>query len=246
VYAALLIAEFVLAALTAAGLKFIVAPYGRHTRGGWGPTIPARAGWVVMESPASLVFLAFYLTGEHRADLVPLVLLGMWQLHYVQRAFVYPFLMRGNNRMPVAIAAMAFAFNVLNAYINAVWISQVGHYPTAWLTDPRFLGGLLLFLAGLAVNLRSDQILRNLRGPGETGYRIPQGGLYRWVSSPNYLGEIVEWLGWALAAWSPAGLAFAAYTMANLVPRALANHRWYRERFADYPAQRKAIIPYLC
>ena len=242
-YSALLIAEFVLAALTAAGLKFVVAPYGRHTRGGWGPTIPAKAGWVIMESPASLVFLAFYLTGDHRAELVPLVLLGLWQLHYVQRAFVYPFLMRGGTRMPVAIAAMAIAFNVLNAYVNALWISQIGHYADGWLTDPRFLGGTVLFLGGMSVNLRSDQILRNLRGPGESGYKVPYGGAYRWVSSPNYFGEIVEWLGWALAAWSLAGLAFAVYTMANLVPRALANHGWYRERFPDYPPERKAIIP---
>jgi protein-S-isoprenylcysteine O-methyltransferase Ste14 len=88
-------------------------------------------------------------------------------------------------------------------------------------------------------------VLRNLRGPGETGYKIPRGGAYNWVSCPNYLGEIVEWLGWALATWSFGGLAFAAYTAANLVPRALANHRWYQKRFPDYPVQRKAILPFV-
>lgn len=244
-YAACVIAEFVLAALTAAGLRFIVAPYGRHTRRGWGPTVPARAGWVIMESPASLLFLAIYLTGDNRAQAVPLVLLGMWQLHYAQRAFVYPFLMRGGGRMPVALVAMAIAFNVLNAYVNARWISHFGAYTPGWLTDPRFLIGAAMFVGGLALNQRSDHTLRTLRGPGETGYKIPQGGAYRWVSCPNYLGEIVEWLGWALATWSLAGLAFAAYTMANLVPRALANHRWYRERFPDYPAERRALVPHL-
>jgi protein-S-isoprenylcysteine O-methyltransferase Ste14 len=98
----------------------------------------------------------------------------------------------------------------------------------------------------MLLNKQADRTLRKLRGPGETGYKIPRGGAYTWVSCPNYLGEIVEWLGWALATWSPAGLAFAAYTAANLVPRALANHRWYRERFPDYPAERRAVIPYLC
>lgn len=244
-YAALLTAEFVLAVLTAAGLKFIVAPYGRHVRGGWGPTVPSRAGWMIMECPASLLFLAFYFTGDHRAELVPLVFLGMWQLHYAQRAFVYPFLLRGGHRMPLAIVAMAIAFNTLNAYVNALWISQVGDYATAWLRDPRFIAGAVLFLGGMALNIQSDRTLRNLRGPGETGYKIPRGGAYNWVSSPNYLGEIVEWLGWALATWSLAGLAFAVYTAANLVPRALANHRWYRERFPDYPPQRRAVIPYV-
>lgn len=198
-----------------------------------------------MESPASLLFLAIYLTGDNRAQTVPLVLLGMWQLHYAQRAFVYPFLMRGGGRMPVALVAMAIAFNVLNAYVNARWISHFGAYAPGWLTDPRFLIGAAMFLGGLALNQRSDHTLRTLRGPGETGYKIPQGGTYRWVSCPNYLGEIVEWLGWALATWSLAGLAFAAYTMANLVPRALANHQWYRERFPDYPAERRALVPHL-
>jgi 3-oxo-5-alpha-steroid 4-dehydrogenase 1 len=244
-YSACVAAEFVLAVATAAGLKFIVAPYGRHTRPGWGPSVSARAGWTIMESPASLLFLAVYLVGDNRAETVPLVLLAMWQLHYAQRAFVYPFLMRGGGRMPVALVAMAIAFNVLNAYVNARWISHFGAYATDWPTDPRFLIGTALFAGGLILNQRSDSTLRRLRRPGETGHKIPQGGAYRWVSCPNYLGEIVEWLGWALATWSPAGLAFAVYTMANLVPRALANHRWYQERFPDYPAERRALVPYI-
>ena len=68
---------------------------------------------------------------------------------------------------------------------------------------------------------------------------------FEWVSCPNYLGEMTEWAGWALATWSLPGLAFAAYTAANLAPRALAHHDWYRERFPDYPPRRRALIPYL-
>jgi 3-oxo-5-alpha-steroid 4-dehydrogenase 1 len=107
--------------------------------------------------------------------------------------------------------------------------------------------GAAFFAIGMAINLHSDAVLFRLRRPGESGYRIPQGGLYRLVSSPNYLGEIVEWLGWAIATWSLAGLAFAVYTAAtaaNLVPRAIVHHRWYRDTFADYPVERKAIIPF--
>lgn len=82
-----------------------------------------------------------------------------------------------------------------------------------------------------------------LRRRGTTGYSIPRGGAFRYVSCPNYLGEMLEWGGWALATWSPAGLAFFVYTIANLAPRALGNHRWYREKFEDYPEERKALIP---
>ena len=84
-----------------------------------------------------------------------------------------------------------------------------------------------------------------LRQPGETGYKIPRGGTYRWVSCPNYLGEMLQWLGWAIASWSLAGAAFAVFTLANLLPRAIAVHRWYKDEFPDYPPARRAVIPYL-
>lgn len=237
--------EIALAIVTFVALLFVVAPYGRHGRGGWGPTVPARVGWVVMESPASLLFLVFFFLGEHRFELVPLVFLFLWQLHYVQRVFVYPFLMRGSGRIPLSVMGMAIAFNALNTWVNARWVSEYGSYPAAWLADPRFIVGVVVFLGGFILNLSSDRILRRLRRPGSNDYRIPFGGGFRFVSSPNYLGEIVEWFGWAIATWSLAGLSFALYTFANLAPRAFANHRWYLETFDDYPPSRKALIPFV-
>lgn len=35
--------------------------------------------------------------------------------------------------------------------------------------------GWLLFVLGMSINVHSDHILRNLRKPGETVYRIPHG-----------------------------------------------------------------------
>jgi len=239
-------AELALGLATVLALVFVSAPYGRHTRDGWGPTVPVRWGWVLMELPCVVVFAAFFFTGAHSASLVPLVLLGFWQLHYLNRTFIFPFRLRaGDRRMPLLIPVLAIVFNVLNAWINARWIGHLGTYTVDWLTDPRFVIGALVFLGGWAGNLHSDAVLRGLRAPGETGYKIPHGGLYRWVSAPNYLCEIVEWCGWALMTWSPAGLAFALYSVANLAPRAWSNHRWYQDKFEDYPEQRKALVPYI-
>jgi 3-oxo-5-alpha-steroid 4-dehydrogenase 1 len=238
--------ELALAGVTALALLFVAAPYGRYERGGWGPTLPAALGWVLMELPAVALFAVFFFAGDHRFEVVPLVLLGLWQLHYLNRTFVFPLRMRApGRRMPLLIAFLAIAFNTLNAYVNARWISHLGSYGIAWLTDPRFLLGATLFLAGWLGNLHADATLRRLRQPGGTGYAIPRGGLYRWVSAPNYLCEMIEWTGWAVATWSTAGLAFAVYTAANLGPRAFRHHAWYRERFADYPPERKALIPHL-
>lgn len=235
-----------LGVVTFISLLVLTAPYGRHARPGWGPTVSARTGWLIMESPAVFAFLAFYAVGTHRAETVPLVLLALWQLHYVNRTLIYPFRLRSAGRpMPLSIAAMGASFNVLNAWLNATQISELGSYPAAWLADPRFLAGAALFLIGFTLNVRADNVLLALRAPGQTGYRVPHGALHDHVAAPNYFGELLEWGGFALATWSLAGLAFFVYTAANLVPRALSNLRWYRAQFPDYPRTRKAIIPFV-
>jgi len=227
-------------------LLFVRAPYGRHGGGPWGARIPARVAWVLMEAPASLVFLGVYLLGDHRAEAGAIALCVLWQAHYVQRAFVFPFLLRARDKTdPVLVPILGASFNLVNAWVNASAISQFHERTAAWLLDPRFVVGTALFVAGYAINRWADAVLRGLRQPGETGYAIPRGGLYRWVSSPNYLGEIIEWIGWAIASWSWAGAAFAFFTVANLLPRALANHEWYREKFSEYPNERRALIPFV-
>lgn len=239
-------AEIVLAGAAFVALVFVAAPYGRHGQAGWGPTMPNSAGWVVMELPAVLGFLAVYLAGRDRFAAAPLILAGLWLVHYVPRTFVFPFRIRTRGkRIAAAIVGMGFAFNCLNAYVVARWLSELGRYPASWPADPRFLTGALLFVAGFAVNQRADRMLIDLRRPGDTGYRVPEGWLYEYVACPNYLGEIVEWFGFALATWSLAGLAFALFTAANIGPRAVANLRWYRRSFPDYPPGRKALIPFL-
>ena len=115
VHAAVVTAILFVAVPTFLLLLKVDAPYGRHTRPGWGPTMPARLGWIVMESPAVLLFIAIYLRGENASGLVPLALLMLWQVHYVHRAFVYPLRRRDRGkRMPVVVATMAIVFTVLS------------------------------------------------------------------------------------------------------------------------------------
>lgn len=245
IFTYVLIVVFVGAAMTALSTLSVSAPYGRHGRVGWGASMNTRAAWVVMEAPSVFLFLYIFAQGRGALELAPLLLCAMWQAHYVQRTLIYPFRMRVGRPTPVAVVAMGFTFNCANSYLNARWISHLGDFPQAWLTDPRFLVGVALFAFGYTLNRQSDAVLRRLRAPGETGYKIPRGGAYELVSCPNYLGELVEWIGWAVATWSLAGLSFAVFTAANLVPRALAHHRWYREQFPDYPPHRRAVIPFI-
>ena len=235
--------------VTFISLFFITAPYGRHTRKGWGGEINATAGWVIMELPSAILVGLFYFlsVGERGVTLTPLIFLIMWQAHYINRSLIFPFRRRGGQKtMPLLIMFSALFFNLANGYIQGRGVFSFSEgYGLEWLYDPRFIIGAALFAAGFAINQHSDKILFNLRKPGETGYKIPQGGLYRFVSSPNYFGEILEWIGWAIATWSLGGLSFAIWTIANLAPRARDHHRWYREKFAEYPRERKALIPFL-
>jgi len=246
-YPYVLAAGLLSAAFVFVYLFFVPAPYGRHIRQGWGPTIPNRIGWILMETPAVLSILAFYLTARAPGASIVWVLLGAWQVHYIYRTYIFPFTLQDRGkRMPVAVMFSGMLFNVFNGYINGRYLAwNAEQYDSTWLTSPAFLAGIAIFAAGLFINITADRTLINLRKNRDTGYGIPHGGLYRWVSCPNYLGEIIEWSGWALMTWSPGGLVFAIWTAANLLPRAISNHRWYREQFTDYPSNRKAVIPFV-
>ncbi|CAM8973321.1 unnamed protein product [Rhodiola kirilowii] len=135
---------------------------------------------------------------------------------------------------------MAFGFNCLNAYLQARSLSNHEDYEAdEWFWWRSVVG------FGMRMNVTSDAVLVGLKSD-DGGYKIPRGGWFEAVSCPNYLGEIVEWLGWALITWSWAGLGFWMYTYANLVQRACANHMWYLDKFKrEYHNGRKAVISYL-
>jgi len=241
----LVISWFILAVVVFVALFFVAAPYGRYLRSGWGPTIGNKMGWVIMEAAAPLVFAACLMLGKNINTVTVLVFFGLWEVHYIHRAFIYPFGLRGSaKRMPLIVIGFALLFNTVNGYLNGRYIFTFSSgYTNEWLGDPRFAAGLVLFITGFIINRRADQTLRNLRKHGECGYKISYSELYRWISCPNYFGEIIIWIGWAVATWSLPGLAFATWTAANLVPRARSHHAWYREHFPDYPPERKALVP---
>jgi protein-S-isoprenylcysteine O-methyltransferase Ste14 len=235
--------QFLLCPIVFVQLLVVTAPYGRHHRAGWGPVMASRSAWLLMELPALLVISVLVLTSPVAGAPQAWVPLGFWLFHYTYRTFVFPALMRpSGSTFPALLVLFAIGFNGLNGYNNAAALMAAGS-AAAPLVSAHFLAGAAIFLAGFAIHFQSDRIIRNLRKPGEKGYAIPQDGLFRWVSSPQYLGEIIQWAGWAIMTWSLAGLAFALFTFCNLAPRAVSNHRWYRQQFPDYPRGRRVLFP---
>jgi hypothetical protein len=252
--------------------SYIAAPYGKFMLSqGWGTLIPARLAWFIMESPnlfmpmiISYVYLGSWNAGYQRLQLHSgnLWLFTMYQFHYIHRSIIYPlFRINGtcHKPMPVSVMLMAFSYCIWNGALQSLSLLVVMRYPPDWLLQWNVGVGLVVYFVGFLINVRSDSTLLNLKSiagdahasntkkasPSSERYRIPYGGMFQYVSCANYTGEIIEWTGYALASWSLAGLAFAVFTFSNLAPRARRHHEWYRETFAAYPPQRKAVIPFV-
>ncbi len=229
-------------------LFFVKAGYGVFFDPKWGPAIPNRIGWFLMEVPVFIAMTVLWLLSERTWDVVPLCFFIIFQTHYLQRSFIFPFLIRGKNKMALGIIIMGAVFNTLNALMQGGWIFFFSpQYPVSWLRSPQFIVGLALFIAGMVINIDSDKIIRNLRKPGDTGHYIPRGGMFRYVSSANYLGEFVEWTGFAILTWSWSGAVFALWTFANLAPRANSIYKRYEKEFGQEFKQLnlKRMIPFI-
>ncbi|OMO97433.1 hypothetical protein COLO4_14613 [Corchorus olitorius] len=243
-----LLSLYLMAPLTWISLNFLQAPYGKHNRPGWGPTISPPLAWFLMESPTLWLTLLLFPLGQNFSNPKSILLMSPYLFHYFNRTIIYPLrLSSKGNTFPLSMASTAFVFNLLNAYLQARWVS---HYKSDYENDKlfwmRFVFGLMIFGLGMWVNVWADKVLVGLKKQSNGGYVVPKGGLFDLVSCPNYFGEILEWLGWAVMNWSWVGLGFFLFTCANLVPRARASRRWYLEKFKDdYPKQRKAVIPFL-
>jgi hypothetical protein len=224
----------------------IKAPYGRHTSEKWGPLVDNHYGWMIMEFPALAVMMYTFILCFRLNSFVNEFMIGLFCLHYINRTFIFPFrLHTKGKKMPWLIVLSGVFFNAINTGSLGYYFTHFAAYPGSYVNDPKFLIGSFLFFTGMMINWSADNRLIHLRGPGETGYKIPLGGLFRYISCPNMFGELIEWGGFAILCWNLPALSFFAWSLANLLPRALAHHQWYKNEFADYPAERKAVIPFV-
>lgn len=244
-----LIAMAALALVVYVALHFFEAGYGYLFDRRYGFPVSNKLGWMLMEAPVFVAMTILWLLSDRTWQAAPLVLFLMFQSHYLYRAFIFPLRLRGRSKMPFGIVAMGMLFNTLNALMQGGWIFFVSpaDYYEGWFARPYIYIGAAIFFAGMYVNRRSDAIIRGLRKEGDTRHYIPRGGMFRYVSSANYFGELTEWTGFAVASWSWAGAVFVWWTFANLAPRAASLNKRYAKEFGDEFTSlgRKKIIPFI-
>jgi 3-oxo-5-alpha-steroid 4-dehydrogenase 1 len=223
----------------------ITQPYGRHASEKWGPMMDNKLGWFLQEAPSMIFLSIFFFTGSLDKTHTSYFFWGLWVAHYIYRSIIFPLRTKTTGKkIPLIIVVSAIGFNFMNGFVNGTYLGSFGgNYDDSYFTSPRFIIGLIVFISGVFINHQSDNILLSLRKPGESGYKIPMGGLFKYVSGPNFLGEMIEWSGFAIMVWSLPALSFAVWTIVNLLPRAIDHHKWYLSKFPDYPKERKALIP---
>ena len=240
----------IIAVIVFIALYFVTAGYGVFYNKKWGPSVPNKIGWILMESPVFIAMILLCVFSERSTNIVCLIFLILFEIHYFQRSFIFPFLIRGKSVMPLSVILMGVVFNTLNALMQGGWIFYVAPenmYETSWLTTPQFIIGTLIFFAGMIINIHSDNIIRHLRKPGDTKHYLPKKGMFKYVTSANYFGEFVEWCGFAILTWSLAGAVFALWTFANLAPRAAKIYDNYKKEFGDEldTTKVKRILPFI-
>ena len=219
------------------------------------PVIPSRISWIVQECPCVFVTI-FYLIHAHSEITAKKILVILpFLIHYIHRTFIFPFVIHSSKNNPLEITLMAFTF----CFFNAIMINRSIFYyidydlNNFWLY---YIFGLITFACGMYINMFSDYSMikqRNNNNEQTNGskYIIPRGFMYELISCPNYFGELTEWLGFFVLSNTFSGLVFFVSTFANLFPRALQYHNWYKEKFKEKfnsdkdLMSHKAIVPFL-
>ena len=253
-----LLAMTLLAVVVFIVLQFITPAYGMTFNNRWGVSIRSNWGWVLMESPVFLLMLVIYLSAiitgaPYTVQTFPWVTFSMFiffELHYLQRSFIFPGLMRGTSKMPLSLIFSGFFFNMMNAYMQGGWLFYVSpeRYTLCWFWSPQYIIGTIMFFAGMIINMHSDRIIRELRkDKKDNNYYLPTGFLFDKVNSANFFGELMEWAGFAILTWSLPGAIFFLWSFANIVPRSKAVFERYSQFFGDNfrKLNRYKIFPYI-
>lgn len=222
-------------------LQFVTPAYGMTFNNRWGISIRSNLGWFIMEAPVFFSMFIIYFASLYYNirpfNIVTFVMFFFFEFHYFQRSFIFPLLMKGQSKMPISIIVTGAVFNTCNAIMQGGWLfffRSVDVYPISWFWSWQFIIGTLIFLFGMVINIYADRVIRDLRSDiTDNNYYLPKGWPFNRISSANYLGEILEWLGFAILTWSISGLVFLIWTCANIIPRSKAVYERYTQFFGE-------------
>ena len=166
---------------------------------------------------------------------------GLFVAHYFNRAVIYP-ASRNISPTTYSVVICAVLFNLVNATLVGCELARNGARNLETLDGQLWM---IVAFIGWFINVDSDNRLSKLRELHK-GYVIPNEGLFKYSTCPNYLGEMIQWFAFSFATRSRALFAFALWTVANLAPRSKAYWKWYIVKFGDkFSKERKKLVPFV-
>lgn len=157
--------------------------------------LPPKLSWFFMEIPNLLWVLYFiFIIGDSLSWGYCLFI-----IHYINRTIIYPLRLNTNTPLPLEIVLTAFSFTFANGYIQGISNKTAGQ-TSLFL---QILGTFIFFL-GMYINIRCDNILQEAKikaksqkqNDSKSKYVLIDEFLFKYVGSPNYFGEIIEWIGY--------------------------------------------------
>lgn len=170
---------------------------------------------------------------------IQLIVFAAIFIHFSKRVLESLFLHKYSGPIGIFTTFMIAGFYSLSAYLICTLNRQPLQSMDTW-----FYVGMALFIIGIVVNFIHHKILADLR-KNTLDYIIPSGGLFNFVVCPHYLFEIIAWLGIFLVSRHLASLLVLIFIIGYLTARSIRTLKWYKERFSEFPAARKALIPFI-
>lgn len=201
--------------------------------------IPTRLGMFIIYSTPLIALVVSALSYLLHPTLIQACVFGALFIHFSKRFLETQLLHIFSGPVGIFTVLVAASFYSLAAFM----IGYLNHQPLPAL-DNWFYLGLVLFPVGIVGNFVHHKILANLRRDKQD-YFIPEGCLFRLMVCPHYLFEIITWLGIALMSRHLAAFLAVGFMLAYLSARSLRTLDWYREKFPNFPSDRKAILPFI-
>jgi len=237
---------FVVVQLLLAAILVVGEVSGRlrlpYSRFGTGVGVDSRTGLALAYTTPIIIYVAFWIEGGAPQSPYHLVVLGAFLFHFIRRILEILFVNSYSRPTPLrALVPIALLYGGVAASSAFFQVHTSGQSTSS----PTFVLGTVVFGLGELLNGYHHWLLARLRPPGVHTYFMPRGGLFGWVASPHYFGEILSFVGYAmmsdlLPVWGNA-LVVSTY----LSSRANSTLKWYQGKMPrQIPTGWRRIVPF--
>ena len=201
--------------------------------------ISTRTGMVILYSAPLIALVISALPYLSNPTTIQILVFASVFTHFAKRVLESLFLHKYSGPVGIFTTLMIASFYSFAAFL----IGYLNRTPLQTMDAWSYLG-IVLFAVGIIGNFNQHKALADLR-KDSMEYKIPHGGLFEYVVCPHYLFEIIAWTGIFLLSRHLGAFLVLAFIIAYLSARSLRTLAWYRERFNNFPTDRKGIFPFV-